>query len=461
MSADIMSTVILPQDSGRRVAADHARRESRYLAIVAPNGLRSFAVLEVVTGMAAALGLAYILRPDDPLLIGSPYPWLWLLATIFALRYGALLGVLSGLCIVAAAWLFHDAAQYPMPTVLLAGGMIQLVVVGHCSDVWVGRLRRLNAANDYLGERLGSLITNHYLLRASHEHMEREMLGRSVTLRDAIAQLRKASRANLDGQDVPGMQQLLDYAACVSSVDHAAIYRMTDKGLSPDALASIGPNFPLDLDDPLLRACLESHQLTHLRSPDGESSTYVACVPLIANERGLIAVLVVRGMPFLALNTDNLQLLRALLNYYVDGLAHTAVVKDIQQHVPTCPEEFALELGRLARLTNEAGIPSTLMAFEFSRDALSEPVMDILRSERRTLDLIWLHATEQTSIVFVLLPLTDTVRAQGCRLRVKRQCQDRLALDLDAMDVHIDIVAVPAQAPGLALRRLLYRGHHG
>ena len=157
-----MNTATLVPDTGRRRATDYAGRESRYLTIVAPNGLRKSAVVEVLIGMAVALGLAYMLRPGDPLLIDSPYPWLWLLATIFALRYGALLGVLAGLCIIASGWLLYDPAQYPVPTLLFAGGMMQLVIAGHCSDLWIGRLRRLNDANDYLDDRLNSLITNHY-----------------------------------------------------------------------------------------------------------------------------------------------------------------------------------------------------------------------------------------------------------------------------------------------------------
>jgi hypothetical protein len=455
-----MSTATLAPDTGRRRAADYAGRESRYLTIVAPNGLRKSAILEVLIGMVVALALAYMLQPSDPLLIESPYPWLWLLATIFALRYGALLGVLAGLCIMAAGWLLYDPAQYSVPTLLFAGGMIQLVVAGHCSDLWIGRLRRLNDANDYLDDRLSSLITNHYLLRVSHEHMEREMLGRPVTLRDAVAQLREAARANEDTHDFPGAQPLLEYAATVCRVDQAAIFRVTEGDVDPTALASVGADFVLELYDPLLVACLESRQLTHLRSPDSENSAYIACVPIIANEIGLIAVLVVRGMPFLALNTDNLQLLRTLSNYYVDGLSQTTLVKGIHQHVPACPEEFALELGRVARMKNEAGIPSTLMSFEFPPDAPFKFAIDFLRSERRTLDLVWAYATDQALIVFVLLPLTDTLGAHGYRLRMQRQCQAKLGLDLDGSDVRIDAVAVPAEAPGLALHRLLYRGRH-
>lgn len=455
-----MNTATLSPDTGRRRAADYAGRESRYLTIIAPNGLRKPAILEVLIGMAVALGLAYMLQPGDPLLIDSPYPWLWLLATIFALRYGALLGVLAGLCIMAAWWLFYDPAQYPVPKLLLAGGMMQLVVVGHCSDLWIGRLRRLSVANDYLDDRLSSLIDNHYLLRVSHEHMEREMLGGPVTLSDAVAQLRELARVNEDTHGIPGAQQLLEYAATVCRVDQAAIFLVTEGDFDPTALAAVGADFVLERDDSLLVACMESRQLTHLRSLDSENSAYIACVPMIATERGLVAVLVVRSMSFLALNTDNLQLLRTLVNYYVDGLCQTALVKDIHREVPACPEEFALELGRAARMTRDAGIPSTLMAVEFPPDAPFESAVDVLRSERRILDLIWAHVSDQSLIVFVLLPLTDALGAHGYRIRVQRQCQAELGLDLDGADVRIDAVAVPAEAPGLALCRLLHRGHH-
>lgn len=455
-----MNTAIQSSDTGRHSAAMFGGRESRYLSIIVPNGLGKWATLEVLVGMAVAIGLGYVLHPTDPLLMDSAYPWPWLLATIFALRYGALLGVLGGLCIMTAWWLLYTPPLFTIPTVLFTGGMIQLVVAGHCSDLWMGRLRRMKGTNDYLDDRLSSLISNHYLLRASHEEMEKEMVGRPVTLRSAVAHLREHIHASEDKHGFPGAQQLLEYAATVCSVDQAAIFRVIGDDVHPIAIAAIGNDFPLVPDDSLLVASLESQQLTHLRTPDTEHSEYIACVPIIAIEQGLIAVLVVRSMPFLAVNTDNLQLLRTLSNYFVDGLSHASLVRGIQQHVRECPDEFALELARVARMANEAGIPSTLIAFHFPLDSGFESAADILHSERGTLDFTWTHASGKALTVVMLLPLTDTLAAHRYRLRIQHQCETKLGIDLDGTEVCVETVAVPAEAPGLALYRLLNRAHH-
>lgn len=450
-----MHTAAHSSDTVRRRSAALPGGDNPYLNLIAPSGLRKSALLEVLIGMAIALGLAYMLWPDDPLLIDSAYPWLWLLATIFALRYGALLGVLAGMCILVAWWLLYSPTLASAPTLLFTGGMIQLVVAGHFSDLWMGRLRRFEGTNEYLDDRLGSLINNHYLLRASHEHLEREMLGSPVTLRDAVTHLREVALASDDKHDFPGAQQFLEYAATVCRVDQAAIFRVSQGKVQAGVIASVGGDFELAVNDPLLLACLESHQLTHLRSPDAEHSDYIACVPIITVEKGLIAVLVVRVMPFLATNTENLQLLRTLANYFVDGLSHAALIKSVQQHVHTCPDEFALELGRVARMTHEAGIPSTLMVFKFPLDSAFEPAIDLLRHERRSLDVIWTHPSDKALIVVMLLPLTDTLGAHGYRLGIQHQCEAKLGLDLDGNDVRIETVSVPAEAPGSALCRLL------
>src|SRR5690606_19383549 len=154
--------------------------------MLAPLMVRPYAVIEVLVGMGLIFACSYLLRPQDPLFMESEFPWLWLPATVFALRYGAILGALAGLS-VAAAWIWCcvlSTGDYS-PIAQSGGVMALLVVVGHFCDLWEARTRRLKALNTYLGESLRSLTSHHSLLKLSHQRLERDSLTKPLTLRDA------------------------------------------------------------------------------------------------------------------------------------------------------------------------------------------------------------------------------------------------------------------------------------
>ncbi|HBO80626.1 MAG TPA: sugar ABC transporter, partial [Cupriavidus sp.] len=65
----------------------------RYARWLAPAGGGAAAVIEMIVIMAAAMGVTWLVLPQNPLLLGMGFPWVWLLPVILALRYGTLVGV--------------------------------------------------------------------------------------------------------------------------------------------------------------------------------------------------------------------------------------------------------------------------------------------------------------------------------------------------------------------------------
>jgi hypothetical protein len=63
--------------------------------------------LEVALIPWVAIGLAWLARPDDPLLADTLFPWLWFAPVLIALRYGVLPGLLGSLPMLLN-WLLAD-----------------------------------------------------------------------------------------------------------------------------------------------------------------------------------------------------------------------------------------------------------------------------------------------------------------------------------------------------------------
>lgn len=432
----------------------------RLRRLLAPAAQRPFAILESAAFTVAVLAFAWALDHADPLLLHGSFPWLWLVPTIIALRYGVLLGAASGL-VLAAGWLLLYPSGSGWPGAYFAGGLIQVIVAGHFGDTWAARTTRASSINDYLNDRLTALTNNHYLLRLSHERLEKDLLTRPTTLRDSITELRQLSltRAPAERAPLPGAVRLLEYVARVCQIEVAALYPARGGKPERTPLATVGTASTLVPGDPLVRLALESGKLAHLKSehPGEQESRYLVCAPLLSADDTLLALLVVERMPFLSLNYDNLQMMLVLLGYYGDGVEHSGVVRDVLDAVPGCPLEFALEYARLARLQRTSGIDSSVVALSFPRDEEHDSLFEHVLRRGRSLDLAWPLQSERRSVLLNLMPLTDSAGIDGYVTRIEMNLQSQFDTDFERSSIGVHTLHISGTSTGANLAGLVHR----
>ncbi|ODP31943.1 PelD GGDEF domain-containing protein [Pandoraea sp. ISTKB] len=431
---------------------------------VAPAIARPFALLEVLGLTLLALLIAWRLRPDDPLLLTTQFPWLWLVVLVAALRYGSLAGAASGATLMAAWHVLYGHAGGAFPMAHFAGGMTMALIAGHFCDIWSHRAHRSQGINAYYSDRLVAITHNHYLLRVSHERLERDLLARPVTLRDALTRLRDLTvRRSADVYGAPGglpnAQPMLEFAALTCQIEVASLFSVRGGRLSATPIARVGEGFEPDAQDPLVRHCLSEGTLAHVKADDtaADSSPYLACAPLMDADGALSSVLIVRRMPFLVLNHDNLQLLLVLLAYYADGVAHQPLVAGVRASVPQAPYDFALELGRLARLKRASGIESSLVALAFPRGARGDSLFEQTVRQRRALDALWTIGTPRKQIAIALMPITDEHGIDGYLMRVETLLRQQYDVDFQSGHIAVHTAHIDADAPGDGLLKLMER----
>ncbi|NYT64921.1 PelD GGDEF domain-containing protein [Alcaligenaceae bacterium] len=458
-----MPPVTLQQKLSTERKSDFKNNVGRYGRFFAPAATWPVSVLEVVVSMGVVIGVCYVIRPGDPLLLGLGFPWVWLAATVFALRYGALIGVLAGFCISVAWQVFYGSNPDTLfPTMHFVGGLTLVIIAGHFNDVWTTRANRLQNINNYLDERLVSITNNHYLLRVSHERLEKDLLSKPSTLRDAVGYLRNLSLPNVQNESLPNAQVMLEFASLSCQIDIASIFELKDDGFSKVAMAWVGEHFELNADDPLVKESIEKQALAHLRNIDANESAYLACVPITSSLGHLKGMLVVRHMPFLSLNFDNLQLLLVLLNYYADGIEQREIVMPIQNSVPECPYEFALELGRMARMRAISSVESSLVALVFPRRTVADSLFDQVVRQHRALDLRWVFSADEIQMLVILMPLTNEAGIEGYLLRLENNLKSQFDTDLIEAKVAVHSCSVDPSNPADGLKDLLERcGYHG
>lgn len=453
-----------------RAKAPSVRRLTpRTLTRWRPSADWRWALAETTAVMLMAIGLSAWLRPQDPLWTAAPFPWLWLLAALLALRYGSAHAVWA-MALALAAWLVLDHWRAPLgefPRASFIGALVLALVAGEFSDVWNLRLLQAQNVNAYLQERLTALTQSHYLLAVSHDRVEQELLARPFSLRETLHALREtlAARAARGDERLPAADWLLALLAQNCRLEAAALHAVRDGRIEAVPLAKIGP-YGADggsaggalEDDPMLRAALASGELMHVQSePVIESdrpSRFIVCAPLVCADGRVIGVVLVERMAFTALTLETLQLLTVIASYYADSVESTAAARAVRAAHPDCPIEFAAELARLQRLLQSAFVRSSLVAFRLPDDGSAAQWAERLRQLQRGLDQSWLRAQGGRHVLLVLLPLTTPEGASGYLQRIASALRTRFDADLAAAGIAVRTAelrdtALPAQLAAL------------
>ncbi|MCB1980023.1 MAG: PelD GGDEF domain-containing protein [Burkholderiaceae bacterium] len=402
------------QLAGAESSTPSARRPAHWpaalLGKLARTDIRPWVMLgETLLLPLIALALGFAWNPLDPLWSTSAFPWSWLAPVILALRYGPLAG-LGGASVLLAGWLAFNQGRYDaFPQLFFLGGLILVMLVGEFSSLWQARTRRAETLQLYLDQRLEHLVRQYYLLRLSHDRLEQELIGRPMSMRDALSTLQEV------GSDAQGPGTLLRLLAQYSQLETAALCSVVDDQLVSEPLASLGTPRQVLTRDPLVQQAIETRRLCHINEALAaqQQSHYLVAAPLLDLGGELYGLLLIEEMPFFSLQTENLQTINLLLGYYTDGLSMQALARPILQVLPDCPAPFAFEAQRLSHIRRTTRVPSIIVALVFLPHAIARDLPQQIQRLKRELDEGWLISTPERQVLAMLMPLGDAATAEG------------------------------------------------
>ena len=421
------------------------------LGKLAATEIRPWAMLgETLLLPLIALTLGFAWNPLDPLWSTADFPWSWLAPVILALRYGPLAG-LGGAGVLLVGWLAFNVGHYDtFPQLFFLGGLILVMLVGEFSSLWQARTRRAETLQLYLDQRLEHLVRQYYLLRLSHDRLEQELIGRPMSMRDALSTLQDV------GSNAQGPETLLRLLAQYCQLETAALCPVVDDALGTTPLANLGTPRQVLENDPLVQQAIETRKLCHINQALSaqQQSRYLVAAPLLDLGGELYGLLLVEEMPFFSLQAENLQTINLLLGYYTDGLSMQALARPILQELPDCPAPFAFEAQRLSHIRASTKVPSIIVALEFLPRAIERDLPQQIQRLKRELDECWLIATPERQILAVLMPLGDTATAEGYIQRLETWSQQKGAQPLAAAGVFPHVLPLTADNPLAVLQRI-------
>lgn len=359
---------------------------------------------------AIVIAASFITQQHDPFRLNGGFPWPLLAPLLAGLRYGFVYGFVSALLILAILGVainqqWQIATGFPLPWAI--GIVVVAMVAGEFRDMWGRRLHRLEGAYQYRAERLEEFTRSYQLLRLSHDRLEQTVANSGFSLREGIMNLQSTLDA-IDGLSPSSLQRLIEFIAEYGALTQACIVGIAADRIDTDRiLACIGGNFSINGDDPVVMRALESGELAAVNLINEyamDQDQLLAAIPLADSTGEIHALLAVRSMPFFAFQENNLRLIAVLAAHGVDhlrfGTANSSVGRFIAsfERVHQDFSRFKLD----ATLLRLSGTPGDILN-----------VYGQLRSSVRAIDLMCMAKDKENPVIWLLLPLTDTVNARA------------------------------------------------
>lgn len=452
-----MATPELPLRPAATANQEHRLSSPRRLALT-PAALAEI----LLAPLAVALLHGWLSHSADT---QGAFPWLWLIPLLIALRYGFASGLTSGLVLILTVLGLQQL--YPqghaMALTQTVGGLIATLVAGQYATYWHQTLQQDKLRLAYSDSRLESVTRAFYVTRISHDRLEEALITRPTSLRGALEALSRDLRQDTgDPSPFEGLagNHLLQLLAQYCRIEEAGLYPYTGERLQSQPSASLGRPFSLDPGEPLVRQIQERAEAAYFSVDQilqGDSGEYRLVIPVVAASETRIALLVVRDMPLLAVEEENILTAAAILEYVADQVLATREAAELLRAYPDCPLAFAQELLRLSHMSQRLGVKSQLVLW-WGRPGAAGDVPELIAAVRRGMDQYWQNpAGPEPAAVLALLPFSGPVAAQGFAQRIENLCQSRLGETPQALGWEYRLIPLQEDGPLELLARIQAR----
>ena len=369
-----------------------------------------------------SVAFAYYFNPNDPLWLKGEVSYLHVILAVFTLFYGLVAGVFLVFVYAASLVLFYD----PFPHKHFLWYVLFMLIYSEFHFFWTRRIDELSELNSYINEKLNRISQEFLILKASYDQVVKNYIFRPVDLRSLIIKIREKLREG--DEDV--YQWLLSLIKTTTDVEMASLYiREGNKYIEK---ASIGERVELDEKDPIIKKAMEEHGSVFYTVSETSNTKYKAVIPVYDSvDKKPTALFLIKDIPFLSLNVNNLILLALILNYFFEDMKIYKEGYSLSYKLKDCQELF-YEINKMYKLWKKLRIESTLVKISIKSTDWRETIEELIEKERRKLDVF---CSDGSGNVFVLLPFTSMEGAMVYKERLSNRIRELFKKDLsDLLD---------------------------
>ncbi len=379
--------------------------------------IHKYGLLETFIIITAFLAISYVFSPHDICLLDVKIPYLLIILTIITLFHGFESGIFAMGIIAFAMWYFYPNFQYVDFLILLT----MTLLFSQFHYYWSIRIREAELTSEYKNIKLNELSKAFYTLKISHDQLEKNYVTKPMSLRDSLISIR-----TFVGNEKDQYAAFLTLLEKSFNVETASIVLRDDEEKNENfqrVVASEELQEEDDLDDLLVKDAFEYNRPAYISNKNINKSKYIAVIPVVKKEN-ITALLLIKKMPFMAFNRENLISLAILFEYFYNEFVKEKLILEYGNNLEIISDrEFKFELYRLNELYELYNVDSTIMVLVFENEILALKIYELVNKILRSLDMVTYLEKENTFYIAVLFPFADAATASGFLERLKKNAK--------------------------------------
>jgi len=338
---------------------------------------------EVVAVALVLFAVGYYINPTDALLLDYDFSFMTLWLAIVTLFYGLTQGLIMWVVFTVVGVVLYGSE--PRLIFTLLENLFFVFLFGLFFSNLHTELDKYKIKNQYLNLRLKELTNAFFTLKISHDKLESIYIIQPASIRFVISEILEANEHSTPKQSAKNTLKILKKFFGVNS---AGIYRVKNDTLR-DEFATIGDMSRPSSDDKLIQESIELKTPMHLDTlEDKEQTEYIYAVPFLDKRDRVIAILVIKDIPFLFYNKDTILKISVAFNYIWTEYKKRASLKKIEEKRKIPPPkdkhqsqdmiDFKIEVERLTNILNGYNIDSRIYAIYTKNEDLDREIRDFL-----------------------------------------------------------------------------------
>ena len=342
--------------------------------------------LEVTLFALTIALIGYFIAPTDPLLAHYPFSFMILWLAIVTLFYGLAMGLVMWIVFGAFASVVY--ADDPIFIAILLENLFFVFLYGLFFENLHRRINKLTIRSKYLSLRLKELTNAFFTLKISHDKLESIYITQPASFRFVISEVLENWNENHTINE--SAENTLKILEKFFSVKSASIWKVKN-GLIREELAQLGSiQSSVNPHDSLIEKSLLLRRAIYLKElEDKEQTSYIYAVPFLDKRDDIVALLIVKDIPFMFYHEDTLLKIDVVFTYIWTEYKKRASLNKIEKKrkeerglkkslVQQEVIGFKLEVERLSTILKDFDVDSRIYSVSTQNTYLHESISDYL-----------------------------------------------------------------------------------
>ena len=376
------------------------------------------------------LAVVFFIKPDDPFFVKSDLNFFTIVLALVSLFHGFIASIITMLIFMVISIVSY-LNQFPIYHFLWY--LVLALIFSEAHYLWSNKNKKLEKELDYLMEKVRNLRENLFILKISHDQIEKNYVLKPMSIRNALNEI----SIMIKERNMEVFKNFLRILSKYTGIESASLYiRKEDEFIE---VAYVGDSTDLDLEDQMVKEALEKKEgaiLSIASLKDNTYSKYLAVVPSYDENQELNGLLTVSEIPFSNLNKDNLLQINVFLIYLFGKLKIAKNYEEILQKYVNIDMYLVREIDILIALYKKYKIESNVVVFYMDVDEFIGGVFIEIESKIRGFDYAVRYRFGDKELLIVLLPFTSDANVRGFIDRVRRDIKRLFGRDTDLALLH-------------------------